>query len=342
MPSESGLSVGLSRIVGIGRRKDAVDRESVRIFTDGQISSAVLDILRNAGKWVILVSPYNKFMSWGHFSIALENAVKQGVKVTMFYREGKRDENIDWLMNQGASVYAVEDLHAKIYMNETQVLITSMNLLEGSAKGSREICISIEEEKLHKDIHDYVEDLSQHAVRVRRINNTTTSEPEVDAPKVVRERRSRYTTGGTGQRTAKTNRGKATSGEAYCVRCGDSIDFNTEKPLCDEHYKSWNKFKNPDYKEKYCHRCGKKKSTTYAEPFCDECNSDYLVSAYCVRCGESIDFDDEKPLCDEHYKSWNKFKNPEYKEKYCHGCGKKKSTTYAKPFCRPCWKEHFG
>ncbi len=65
------------------------------------------------------------------------------------------------------------------------------------------------------------------------------------------------------------------------------------------------------------------------------------AAAYCVRCARSIDFDDEKPLCGDCYRVWSRYKDLDYEENYCHACGEEKSTTFLKPFCRPCFKKHF-
>ena len=67
----------------------------------------------------------------------------------------------------------------------------------------------------------------------------------------------------------------------------------------------------------------------------------FLAKGYCVRCARSVELDGEEPLCDGCYRMWSRYKNPDFEEKYCHGCGDETSTTYAKPFCRPCYKEHW-
>lgn len=45
--------------------------------------------------------------------------------------------------------------------------------------------------------------------------------------------------------------------EGYCIRTGEKIPFNVQKPYSDKAYKSWAQFKNPNYKEKFCHKTGK-------------------------------------------------------------------------------------
>ena len=45
-------------------------------------------------------------------------------------------------------------------------------------------------------------------------------------------------------------------GEAYCIRSGESITFDIQKPYSEKAFKSWNYFKNKDFPEKYCHYSG--------------------------------------------------------------------------------------
>ncbi|HET8686256.1 MAG TPA: phospholipase D-like domain-containing protein, partial [Methanosarcina sp.] len=44
-------------------------------------------------------------------------------------------------------------------------------------------------------------------------------------------------------------------------------------------------------------------------------------SCYCIRCGKGINYDMDKPLCPTCYKSWSKYTDKFYQEKYCHYCG---------------------
>lgn len=43
---------------------------------------------------------------------------------------------------------------------------------------------------------------------------------------------------------------------------------------------------------------------------------------YCIRTGKPIPFNLNKPMSKEAYDSWCRYKNPDYKEKYCHQTGK--------------------
>ncbi|MBT5212780.1 MAG: phosphatidylserine/phosphatidylglycerophosphate/cardiolipin synthase family protein [Candidatus Marinimicrobia bacterium] len=59
----------------------------------------------------------------------------------------------------------------------------------------------------------------------------------------------------------------------------------------------------------------------------------------CIRCGITIDFNPKIPMCPKCYSSWKRYKNPEFKEKFCHDCGIEYKTTIKRPVCKDCFKE---
>jgi RNA polymerase-binding transcription factor DksA len=63
-------------------------------------------------------------------------------------------------------------------------------------------------------------------------------------------------------------------------------------------------------------------------------------SGFCVRCRKEIPLNPSVPYCIECYKSWKKYENRSYQEKYCHGCGKENVSTMLKPVCYDCYKKH--
>jgi hypothetical protein len=68
-------------------------------------------------------------------------------------------------------------------------------------------------------------------------------------------------------------------------------------------------------------------------------------AGYCIRCGKGLPrFDLQKPYCDKCYASWAKYKNPKYKEKFCHACGSdetKSPISFEKPTCKSCFSEYY-
>ncbi len=60
-----------------------------------------------------------------------------------------------------------------------------------------------------------------------------------------------------------------------CIRCGDELELDPDKPYCSEHYAVWARYSNPDYKDNFCHGCGDDYSATKNKPFCRDCFNQY-------------------------------------------------------------------
>lgn len=48
-----------------------------------------------------------------------------------------------------------------------------------------------------------------------------------------------------------------TQKNGYCIRTGEEIPFNPQKPFSYNAYLTWSQFENYDYPENYCHKTGK-------------------------------------------------------------------------------------
>lgn len=62
---------------------------------------------------------------------------------------------------------------------------------------------------------------------------------------------------------------------------------------------------------------------------------------YCIRTGKEISFNVEKPMQYEAFKMWNKYKDPDFPEKYCHFSGELSNgeTSVNKPILNKNWKK---
>ena len=63
-------------------------------------------------------------------------------------------------------------------------------------------------------------------------------------------------------------------------------------------------------------------------------------AGFCIRCGDAIPADAVLPYCDRDFRSWNRYKNAEYEEEFCHTCGKEHETTMLQPVCPACYRKH--
>ena len=61
-------------------------------------------------------------------------------------------------------------------------------------------------------------------------------------------------------------------------------------------------------------------------------------NGYCIRCKTELKIDIKHPFCKNCYNEWNKYKNDEYVEKFCHVCGELNKVTFSKPVCYKCYK----
>jgi len=64
-------------------------------------------------------------------------------------------------------------------------------------------------------------------------------------------------------------------------------------------------------------------------------------SGFCIRTGKEIPFNIEKPLSYEAFKMWNKYKDADFSEKYCHYSGELSNgkTSVNKPILNKNWKK---
>ncbi|MCD8408530.1 phospholipase D family protein [Tenacibaculum dicentrarchi] len=92
-------------------------------------------------------------------------------------------------------------------------------------------------------------------------------------------------------------------------------------------------FKNVSYKKVY-----KKKEQNVTKT---EILTKAENSGFCIRTGKKIPFNIEKPMNYEAFKMWNKYKDADYSEKYCHFSGELSDgkTSVNKPVLNKNWKK---
>lgn len=69
--------------------------------------------------------------------------------------------------------------------------------------------------------------------------------------------------------------------------------------------------------------------------------SDSNKNGYCIRTGVEIPFNVEKPLSYDAFKSWSKYSDPDYSEKFCHFSGEPSNgeTSVSRPILKKNWKK---
>ena len=249
------------------------------LLYDEKILPSVIELAERARKQLVLVSPYNDF------PVTLCDVVKQTtarrVSVTAVCRRDraqKEKAHLEWLTGLGARVYLVERLHSKIYLNESRAIVTSMNLVQGSAVNSKEIAFLVQDTETREEICNYVR---QRLIATAEPYRPPAGQPRPSWPSARPAAKSLPSAAdGTDTAGLLTIAGKAVldvikrgmgGNQAYCIRCERGISFNQERPLCDDCYKEWARYSKRDYRECYCHRCRRKSKTSYAKPLCVDC-----------------------------------------------------------------------
>jgi len=122
--------------------------------TTATISGKIESIIREAQSEVVLVTPYVQLEKdsgeeWETIKKAIKFALDQNVNVSIYARQ-PNDGRVDSLKEKFAGfksprlkIYLVENLHAKVYSNGSEALLTSMNMYLHSTR-NHEIGVSVQ------------------------------------------------------------------------------------------------------------------------------------------------------------------------------------------------------
>ena len=217
-----------------------------RFLTTTETSSEIERIIRRARKELILVSPFLQISKT--FYERLEDASDQGISITIIYGKDELNSKERSRLNElkNLQLFFFENLHAKCYYNESKMVITSMNMYEFSEKNNREMGVLIDH-KIDFDLYD--DAVEETKSIIRSAEKITLRQPK--------------------KKNSFFNHRKKTQG--YCIRCSDTIEYNPERPYCDDCYAIWFQFENFEYQENNCHKCGEAESSSMNKPQCYQC-----------------------------------------------------------------------
>lgn len=212
-------------------------------------------IIAKAKERIVLVSPY---LDWSPTLFErLAEADRKGVPITFVY--GKKElDSTQWdkfSQLKHLSLYYCQNLHAKCYFNEMELIISSLNLLEYSEVNNREMSVAFGK---HETVYE------EAVTEVQSILGVSERQGG-DAALRASHSKARGDSGPSGRAASKEH------GNGTCIRCGCRIHLNRDEPLCDACDSIWSFFENWDYQEVYCHQCGHKADVTKAKPLCDRC-----------------------------------------------------------------------
>ncbi|WP_299714280.1 phospholipase D family protein [uncultured Tenacibaculum sp.] len=212
-------------------------------LTTNGTSYHIENIIIGAEEKLVLVSPYLQISKT--FYERLKDASKRGVNISIIYGKDELKKNEKKALEEleNIELYFFQNLHAKCYFNEKEMVITSMNMYEFSEKNNREMGVFItqkEDDNLFK-----------------KASNETLS--IIESAQLI-------------SKPKRTNK-NIISKKGNCIRCSTTIPYDVEKPYCRDCFSTWSHFENSDYKEKTCHSCGRPENTSMNKPECYSCFS---------------------------------------------------------------------
>ncbi|HLX53924.1 MAG TPA: phospholipase D family protein [Aquella sp.] len=212
------------------------------------VSYHLEELMKNTKERLILISPYLQFNDRIKEHIVNLNVQKRDIRI--IFRENKLQlEENNWLESQlGVRTSLNKNLHAKCYINESEAIITSMNLYEFSQLNNNEMGIHIT--KLD-DGKLYAETLEE-AQRLLNISE----EIRISVKKVTATTPAKSETKKTFDQSSYSKPKSNTSG--FCIRTGVPIPFDIQKPLSYDSYKAWNNYGDENHPENFCHFTGER------------------------------------------------------------------------------------
>lgn len=238
----------------------------VELLTTAGITSEIEKLINSSnGEKLILITPYLKIAKQFQNAIEDQNNFKTNISVVVRDGENHNHSDVNFLQGlKNVSLYTHENLHAKCYLNHKTAIIASMNLYEYSQLNNTELGIKVDKEpddELYNQINEAVK---------RIVRNSDEFEFEIKKVDKSRNKNLQNTENNKENNHKKQN----LPDKGSCIRCGEKIEFNLNRPLCDKCYPKWAKFGDTKYQETFCLSCGKDKSShksSYEKPLCYTC-----------------------------------------------------------------------
>ena len=274
-------------------------------------------IIRGAETKLLLVSPYIRLH---HRTADALKSLKTRPEVRVTVCFGKADGVYEQSFHPDAlallkelpniRIVYEERLHAKFYGNDEASLITSMNLYDFSIDNNIEVGIVADHES--RKGYDLAVQAWNYFVDV------------VDEATEVFDRRPEF---------KKTLLGRVGLGKDTYVGSEVFRDDFSKQPEVSRFTRPKKAVVNPTFETDV-----KPKKTTVKKGVARPADT---LMGFCIRTGEEIPFNRDEPMSPRAFKSWVRFEDEEYPEKYCHFSGElsEGQTCMAKPILKKNWKK---
>lgn len=304
-----------------------------KFITGKELEDAVYNIIWDAEKFLLIVSPYIKL---DDYFKKLFDKHKDLPKVHILLVFGKNEKEVKRSMSKedfdyfkkfpNISIIYVPNLHAKYYGNERKGVITSINLYDYSFINNIEFGVYTEESILNSLKQNNADkDAWNTCINIAENNEVVfIKRPVYETKKVIINLGRNYIKSEVlydstekfygVSKTIKTK-------EKRLLDFPDEIELGTSKgdrPVREE--------------------IESKSLKAEIEP---QFNVNHRTIGYCIRTGKEIPFNIEKPMAYDAFKVWNQYKDTDYPEQYCHYSGEPSNgkTSVSKPILNKNWRK---
>jgi len=217
------------------------------------------NVIQRAGRRLTIITPFVQVSD--DFARRLRDADEQGVEIRLVCRVGDLAEKQKAALAayRNLSVYDDPKLHAKCFVNDDGLVLSSLNFYQASEQNN--------EMGVYLDARDDREAYAEAAREAESIVRAAGSPVDLGSkgPRAKQGRKPRQAY------VAKSAPTPPTSG--FCIRCGTGTDYNPTKPYCSNCFRQWLRFKNPTYADDRCHGCGTEDAKAFSleKPECYPC-----------------------------------------------------------------------
>ncbi|WP_340154102.1 phospholipase D family protein [uncultured Marivirga sp.] len=241
-------------------------------LTTRGVSFKLEEIIINAKKHITLVSPYLKISK--DLYNRLIDASNRNIRINIIYGKDNltRQQHQDITSLNSVYLYFCENLHAKCYFNESEMIITSMNMYDFSERNNREMGVFIDQnqdkvlfEKTRTEVNSII-DSSILEEQPHKSNHA-----RQDQYQHTQQKSSQYYQNNNSYNNSNYNNYNYNKNVGHCIRCKVDIDHNPERPFCYTCFITWSQYENMDFQENYCHSCGSNNYSSMRKPQCRNC-----------------------------------------------------------------------
>ena len=290
-----------------------------RFFTGNELNAELEKVFENAQEQIILISPYIKLHE--RYASTLRLKLKNP-KLEIIVVFGKNEDDISKSMKQddfnffkefpNIQIRYEKRLHAKYYSNESSAIMTSMNLHSYSQDNNIETGVMTTASLLGNLANNLITNVTgedSYDSQASRYFKRVIDQSELLFHKVPQFDKGAFGTG-LNKKYLSSN-----------IEVDKLSDFFAEKPKHDTSFRKESNFES-------------KRVEIIPQ------SNNQVPTGYCIRTGVPIPFNVQDPMCPDAYRTWCKFGDPDYAERFCHFSGEPSNgeTCVSRPILRKNWK----